>query len=334
MKLFQHKRGDITERIYFILFEIVLVVLVASIIFGKINDIRTNQLFQKKFLARDLALVVNVGFAAPGVLMYAYGKQSPFFKNFEVSVRDGLVMISGIPYPYAIDQRVLFSSEPVAGTKGISIVRSGNEYWAGFEKEINPLRLRCPTMSRIARVTLDAGHGWSKLLEDRGEPAGDKGIIAADSESEIMRRLAAGIYGHDPQFYAVTRDINQDGPLSLEERQKRIEVSLVSLHASTTPTVKAFVNAHGLRAESEQLACAIVNAITDTAPRAFTQAYIIPVDVSKLAPQDPKRVLIADKPGVLIEIGNLNDATYPLLKNTGKLSDAIHTALLQSKVTK
>jgi hypothetical protein len=332
--IFRNNRAEMTERMYFVLFEILLVVLVAGIIFAKIEDVRTNQLFQKKFLARDLALVKNVEYSAPGVLVYAYGKTNPVFSLFEVALQEGTVTVGQTPYPFAADANAKFSSVPVAGTKGIALVRSEGEQWVGLEQQVNPLRLNCPALPSVARVTLDAGHGWSRILADKGEPAGDKGIeTSAGHESEITRRLGAGVYGHEPAFYAVTRDLKEDSPMLLEERQRKIEGTLLSLHASTVQTVKAYVNAHGKnRDESIALACHVLNAITDAFPAAFSGASVIPVDIPRLAPDDAKRVLVADKPGVLLEIGNIADASSPLYKNPNRLADAIHGVAKAKKV--
>ena len=328
-----HRKAEMTERMYFVLFEILLVVLVAGIIFAKVDDVRTNQMFQKKFLTRDLALVKNVEYAAPGVLAYAYGKTNPVFSQFEVALQEGTVTVGQTPYPFAADANTKFSSVPVAGTKGIALVRSADEQWAGLEQQINPLRLNCPQIPAIARITLDAGHGWSQLLADKGEPAGDKGIEASSGyESEITRRLGAGVYGHEPAFYAVTRDLKEDSPMLLEERQRKIEGMLLSVHASTTPTVKAYVNAHGKnKDESTALACNVLNAVTDAFPASFSGASVIPVDVSRLAPDDAKHVLVADKPGVLLEIGSIADANSPLYKNPSRLADAIHGVAKQRR---
>ncbi len=332
------------ERLYFVLFEIILIVLVTSIIFNKINDIRKEQIFQKKFLARDLALVKNVEYAAPGVLAYAYGKQSEQFPQFEITFADHVVSFSGTPYPFAPDTRIFLQNEPkiLTGVKALALVRSGQDQFVSNYGPINPLRLQCgDSFERIrGKITLDPGHGYNEALVERQrsegaseqeiqQVAGDRGIVtAAGSESELMRLLAASIYGHDPNLYGQTRSIKEDSALSLEERKRLIDGAVLSLHARTDTTLKAFIDAQGKkRAVSEQLACMILGSLVDYFPSAFTGVSIIPIDSAVLASDDPKRVLAIDKPGVLIEIGDMRNAETPMIKERRAFAQAINEAI-------
>lgn len=343
MKLFHHaKRGQ--EHLYFVLFEIILIVLVTSIIFNKINDIRKDQIFQKKFLARDLALVKNVEYAAPGVLAYAYGKQAEQFPQFEITFADNAVSFSGTPYPYAANTNVFLQSEPqmLTGVKAIALVRSGRDQFISNYGPINPLRLQCgDQFERISgKITLDAGHGYNEALIERQQKegaseqeikqvAGDRGIITAvGAESELMRLLAASIYGHDPNLYGQTRNLKEDTALSLEERRRLIDGAVLSLHARTDTTLKAYIDAQGKkRAASEQLACAILSSLVDYFPDAFTGVSIIPIESAALAPDDPKQVLASDKPGVFLELGDMRNAETPMIKERRTFAQAINEAI-------
>lgn len=345
MRLFRPtKKSQVMERLYFILFEILLIVLVASIIFNKINDIKTGQTFPKKFLARDLALVKNVEFASPGVLMYIYGKQAEAFSDFEITFDDQYVVFSGTPYPYAVDTGVTFLKKPniIAGANALALIRSSQEQLITTSGEINPLRLRCgPVIERIpGKITLDPGHGWRERIakqerekgaseEEIARFAGDKGIITAIGyESEIMRTLALRVYGHDPKKYAQTRSLKEDSSQSLDDRQQNVEGAVLSLHATTDPKLRAFINVKGeKKAMSEQLACKLLNAITDQFPNIFNGASIIPFDDKRILPEDAKLVLIRDKPGVLLEIGNIDDPNSPLHKERSALAKAIDSAV-------
>jgi len=338
MKLFIHsRRAEVSERLYFVLFELLIIAVVAGIIANKMNTVRNDQVFEKKFFPRDLVLVLNNAMAAPGVLLYAYGRQSPSFANFSTSFDNQYVSVSGAQYPYAADSGVKVRSDAavIDHAKSIALVRSGSALRVATQGVINPLRLQCgPHQAIDGKITLDAGRGWSALIASQGQPAGDQGIVTSFAvESETMRQLAAAVYGHDISRYSTTRDIQLDSPITLDERIKKIDAAVVSLHASTEPKIRAFVNVRGAAKDASiQLACELVNAMTDAFPATYRGASIIPIDDTVLAQDDARRVLVRGKPGVFLEIGDMNDPAAPLLNGTRALGDALHGALSGAQV--
>lgn len=87
--LMHDKRG--TQKTYFVLAELVLLVLIAVAFMAFVAQLATNTMMEKNYFARDLALVLDTAYASPGNLNYEYeGNASKFvvaFDNNRVGVR-------------------------------------------------------------------------------------------------------------------------------------------------------------------------------------------------------------------------------------------------------
>jgi len=60
------------HELYYIIMELLIVVLIAVLMFGFVKNLGTNTFFEKLYMSRDLALVVNTIYAAPGDVQYTY----------------------------------------------------------------------------------------------------------------------------------------------------------------------------------------------------------------------------------------------------------------------
>lgn len=76
--VFNGKKG-ITHDLFFNVFGLLLAFIVALALFNFVNDIIKQSIFEKNYLARDLALVVNTLYAAPGEVVYIYGEDTDKF---------------------------------------------------------------------------------------------------------------------------------------------------------------------------------------------------------------------------------------------------------------
>ena len=78
---------------YFIVTELILLMMIAFAINNYITGIANNTMFERNFYARDLALLTHTVYAAPGDLTYNYnGKISQY--NFTVEMADGKVKVA------------------------------------------------------------------------------------------------------------------------------------------------------------------------------------------------------------------------------------------------
>lgn len=69
--IFNGKKG-ITHDLFFNVFELLLAFIVAFALFNFVNDIIKQTIFEKNYLTRDLALIINTLYAAPGEVVYNY----------------------------------------------------------------------------------------------------------------------------------------------------------------------------------------------------------------------------------------------------------------------
>jgi len=93
--------------IYWVLIEVVIAVMIVSAYAWYVDSVRTNTLPQKKFLARDIALVSNAIYSAPGSLYYWYEPpqiQAILLQKFDYTLKDQKAIIKEksleTRYPY------------------------------------------------------------------------------------------------------------------------------------------------------------------------------------------------------------------------------------------
>ena len=77
--IFNNKNG-INQELFFNIFEVVLAFIVILSLFYFINDVVKQTIFEKNYLARDLAILVNTIYSAPGDVNYDYKENSDKFQ--------------------------------------------------------------------------------------------------------------------------------------------------------------------------------------------------------------------------------------------------------------
>jgi len=81
--LFRGRKGS-TQRSYFVMIDLILLFLIAVGFLAFVAQVSSSTLFEKNYLARDLALLVDTAYAAPGSVNYLYeGNASRFVLAFE-----------------------------------------------------------------------------------------------------------------------------------------------------------------------------------------------------------------------------------------------------------
>ena len=84
--LFNSKKG-ISNDLFFNVFEYMLAFVVLVALFQFVNEIIEQTIFEKNYLARDIALLVNTLSAAPGEITYTYNEDtSKFLVEFNENV--------------------------------------------------------------------------------------------------------------------------------------------------------------------------------------------------------------------------------------------------------
>jgi hypothetical protein len=84
--LFFNDKKGLSHTIFFNVFELILAFIVALALFNFITDIAEQTIFEKNYLVRDLSLLINTLYAAPGEVVYNYTEDvSKFTLDFTVS---------------------------------------------------------------------------------------------------------------------------------------------------------------------------------------------------------------------------------------------------------
>jgi len=69
-----NNRKGLTHEIFFYVFGLVLAAIVALALFNFAKEVVEQTIFEKNYLARDIAILVNTLYAAPGDILYTYGE--------------------------------------------------------------------------------------------------------------------------------------------------------------------------------------------------------------------------------------------------------------------
>ena len=128
MNFFNKKRGfgkkaQIEHEFYYIIAQMLLIVLIALSLFSFVGNVLENTLYEKNYLSKDIALIVDTIYSAPGDISYIYsGDTMGFiidFKPNNVFVYEELEMYEKLPYPqgnypFLEDNKVVFGYDAVS----------------------------------------------------------------------------------------------------------------------------------------------------------------------------------------------------------------------------
>ena len=113
--IFNDRKG-ISHEIFFNVFELVLAFIVVLALFTFVNDVAKQTIFEKNYLSRDLAILVNTVYAAPGDLEYTYNEnagKSIFIFDFkpdkiEIYGQEEKESSVHVYYPFAENKNIPF----------------------------------------------------------------------------------------------------------------------------------------------------------------------------------------------------------------------------------
>ncbi len=340
------KKADVAVTVYFRIFEILLLVVVIGIISTQVGNVKDSGVYQKKFLSRDLAMIMDSMANARGNLVYYY---SPLLitklQDFEIDFSSNAVIVDEESWPYAANLNYNPAFPPKGKFSALVLKKMGNslviEKGSPKTTEINGFLLDCPTAQlSTTSVIIDPGHRYSDT--DDGLSGGLKDAQGrAIPESELVLKVAAALEPQlKPRIPEVlgTRDLKTSyvaGVLSQQTKPLRERIAfiaskpdsiIISLHAGKQSKnhniVKAYVNIDSDE-RSYRLACLMLNSIATAYRNEITGTAIIPVDLTQLSPEDPKQVLLKGNPGVLLELGNIENPNNKLLGSPVELAQAL-----------
>ena len=346
------KKGSVVD---IVLMPPVITAIVLGLIFlrilAAIMGIGSDLQFEKKSIAINSALLVEALHDARGNVEYFYDT----YNNFNYDFQDGKVIVykdkkdegdRGL-YEFAVDGasgRLRFVPKTLEikdGFDNLVFVKQGNYVFVdspvvnkNFKTDMRLLECTQEDTKKISGVVLDPGDGWSQRLEDEGDPnPGLKGFTNVKLnlvESEINRILAAKLLGTNPSWFAGkqehSRSLSEDSKVVVEDKVNKVRQkgnTIISIHAGSdvdknfNPAI-AYINgeSNNIKA-SRKLACLILNALSTELPE-ITDLVVVPVSVRQadmFEKDNPVRVLVDDKIGVQLVIGNIQIEEDNIFKN-------------------
>ncbi|MGM5487862.1 MAG: hypothetical protein ACQESG_02845 [Nanobdellota archaeon] len=159
------KGGTLDTDIMPIILDLLLIAALLVFLLGKVTDYENHTYFEKNYLAKDLALLIDTIYAAPVEVSYLYdpsgldlSRYSFDFTDQQVQVRDDTM----IYYPFAIN-----SLTPLAA-----------------DSLDNPLRVFIEN-TNVLRVAQDSGTATCSYALDTADPQWRSKLIALDPSDQI-----------------------------------------------------------------------------------------------------------------------------------------------------
>ncbi|MBI2139477.1 N-acetylmuramoyl-L-alanine amidase [Candidatus Woesearchaeota archaeon] len=315
--------------------------------------IQETTFFEKHYLVRDMAMIVDVLYAAPGNMAVVYDKDTKTF-SFKFSPKEAIVYDATSDLKLETSYRIigsrLISLEPAElmpeftpkeTTTKEAMTRKSIPVFAKLSNRIiikdqegmgslTLLELPCSPgkPAELKKIAIDAGHGGE--LTDKS--ADDGYTSPAAKEKDLTASAATYLINsfQGKMDFAYSRaDTTSDATLQKRSTSSQIEKDfggsdiILSLHIGNKPgnsnTVKAFyyaTAAEDIQAQSKAIACRVLNRIAQED---------IGITGISLAPIEPKQYhdeefLDEKKPGFILELGSIQSAaTMSMLQDISKL---------------
>lgn len=292
-KLFNSRKSSIETELYYTIFEIILVAMVVTALFAYLDSIRKDTLFEKTYLVKDLALMMNTIYAAPGNVRLSYAHEklnlSEFNFNFinqkAAAAESTIEGALELKYPFIADSFFSEEIEQIMAQKEIAIQKTGSSIKI---KNILPQQLNllsCPV---------------KEMPELEG-----KNIFIHEDSTEIMKNALKTA-------------------LQTSETKSPETKLIIAFYATEEPgeedIIKAYVNINGpYIAESEQLACRILNniLINSELDDFFNSGRIMPIEPAVLEDDNNLKILQNDRISFVIvfNLGRLDEIDFDKKRN-------------------
>ena len=94
-KLFLSKKAQ-TNEIYYILIQILIALVIYWALQSYVDSVAKDTLFEKSYLSKDIALLVNAIYSAPEEIRYIYTNEKVAINKFEFDFSQQTVIVSEI----------------------------------------------------------------------------------------------------------------------------------------------------------------------------------------------------------------------------------------------
>jgi N-acetylmuramoyl-L-alanine amidase len=332
-------QGEMEEEVYSVLIQVAILIMVVIAMMLYLKSVRDNTLFEKMYLSRDVALLMNTLYAAPENVGYVYAAGTTNLSKYTFKGEENYVAVNYEKdrseqeryYKYASDFSFKENFPLIEDADMITFVKNDNLFKVGKDGTGSLNSLICQeidTSSKnwISKVIIDPGHGY-----DAGSPNIQKMDIGY-SNDKLTEYIFTTHVGTALKTFGYKLTRNSNYYLPQDERLDVVQTAetIISLHVGNYSADKniaiAFISAKSLKqAESRKLACLILNNLL--AQIAIENIAIIPVFPSDLSVDDPKHILLPTKVAVYLELGNINNKASVAALNPIEIANAINDAL-------
>jgi len=317
------KRGNILNEMFFSIFQLVILAFILIGLKVWVDNVVSDETFERNFMARDVALLIDTVYTAPGNVEVDYPQNT---RHLNFTFEPNLVRIThpdetaSVPpavYPFAEDLAVPFAYSSVAPERltndelgpSVKLMASKiNNRVAVSDKPVS-LTSRASKLVCLQASTRDPNWHSKEVYYDPGHGEGS-GI---NREAQFARLVGLELQNEIPGIRSTKGSFITQADTPLERRLDAIKHAalVVSVHQNdggeNTNVILAYIPPLSL--ESQKLGCLILNSILDELPDEFSRADLIPAD--DIPPDDPMQIIDTGIPSVLLEIGNANRDTLP-----------------------
>ncbi len=318
------KAQDVSYDLISNIWSFLMILVVAVGLAGFISYWGSQSTYEKKYLARDIALLAGAVYASPhDVFTDYYYEQYDFTASFKEVTSTGEklyhVVLSDEDeekewYHFAKNNGLL-SAAAVELNKGVFLSKKKRNLQVSENKWLNTMALDCPdAIAAQGRVVIDPGHskneGYQKGKVSEGELVGQVGrnLKVAFGEKSFLTRSEEGA----SQRISEPEQVLEEGDIILGIHLGRYDEG---------NHLKAFYSANtdeNTKLRSKRLGCLILNNIADQ----DMDSYFSGMSVIPIYPEDYENSLLPENhAAILLEIGNIN-----ILANLedGEIADRIN----------
>jgi len=328
--LFRGKRGQQeAPDLILTIAELLMVLMAVTIIFGFIKYWSNDLTFEKRYIAKDSALLINSIYASPSKVYVPYyydthnfqikfGESMDMRKKGTQDVVSKKIVHSMVKekndekknyewYQFGKVKNNVFAKDWLKLHEGIKINKSGKKLGISEHFQENVLLLDCPSIDTdriVGNVLFDPGHS-----ENEGYFDGNHYY-----EGNIVGKILESIEISSPNFIfeSTRKPDNKKVRLDDKDIQKLVDTGhsvIIGLHVgsykSKTNIIRAYYSIESndiIKKKSKKLACFILNE--------FAKFDKIDIDGTSIVPiyeGDYENALLPkDKVAILLEIGNIN----------------------------
>lgn len=314
------RKGDTDSAMFIIIFDLMMLGFLLLGLLTYVNSIEDNTHFDKKFISRDVALLVDTIYASPNDISCQYDSAQRPISDFDISFdnKRAIVTETGNPdalklyYPFAADKFFQSDYENLVASETLYIDRYGSIFRISgtpSEKSASTCSVAINTTNvewRNSMIFLDPGIGIEEL---QWSEYPDKNIMWVIGKQLRENGLTASFIGGDyPGKPSVSDKIKY-----IKEQKPALVIGLhPSQAAPSVIPITIYYNAESINLlKNKKLACSIMNQFAqDKTLNENFQAkefkYVIqPLSISTIDDEDPRKILTSETVGIVIEIGNI-----------------------------